>query len=313
MANRSPRGRLTKRRSWAIPVGRTVQLENQMNVDSLPIPKLQNAVHPSHIRTISRIFGVLLLAQWFMPWLSAGRGGTLFSWDFMKLAGFTVIWSLLAGGALTAFGFIKPGTLKQGVMVAVGAGIGVLGIFSVAAGFSPFPFSYTFPILGLTTLAFGLLQWIRHGHSQLNWIIVITGASMMLIGLLIPVGGLLGRGAEMPLIAIFKAFSGGGFILGKIFFFLFGLVYIGLIALAVLFAILPQQNAEESWIKLLFNAVVVYLPVSYLVVGLLFFSGGMPAFGFHMAVLCGSYMWLTLSCGTSLYEAVQDGSLKTWF
>jgi|GEM_PF-2810148 len=284
-----------------------------MNVDSLPVPKLYNAVHPSHIRTISRVIGVALLFQWFLPWMSVPRAGMMFSWDFMKLAGFTVIWSLLAGGALTAFGFIKPGTLKRGLMISVGAGIGVLGIISVGAGFSPFPFSYAFPILGLTTLAFGLLQWIRHGHSQTIWIMVISGASLMLLGLLIPVGGFAGFGSEMPLIAIFKAFSGGGFILGKIFFFLFGLVYIGIIALAVLFAILPQANAEEGWLKLLFVAVVVYLPLAYLIIGLFMFSGGMAVFGFHMAILCGGYMWLTLSCGTNVYEAIQDGSFKTWF
>ncbi|TNF31051.1 MAG: hypothetical protein EP329_12930 [Deltaproteobacteria bacterium] len=283
-----------------------------MNVDSLPVPKLYNAIHPSHIRTVSRVIGVLLLFQWFLPWLSFGRG-VAFSWDFMNVAGFTVIWSLLAGGGLTAFGFLKPGTVKRGVMVTVAAGIGLLGLFSVGAGFSPFPFSYFFPIIGLTTLAFGLLQWIRHGHSQLNWILVIVGGSLMLLGLLIPVGGAIGFGSTMPLVAIFKAFSGGGFILGKIFFFIFGLAYIGLIALAVLFAILPQANAEEGWLKLLFVATVVYLPISFLVIGLFYFAGGMAVFGFHMAVLTGGYMWLTLSCGTNIYEAVQDGSLKTWF
>jgi len=283
-----------------------------MNIDALPIPKLQNAMGDHHIRTVSKILGVALVAQWVLPWLSFG-GGLAWSWDVMKLAGFMIIWSLLGGGALAAFGFLKPGTLKKGVMVASAAAIGVLGILSVGSGFSMFPFSYAFPYLGLTTLAFGLLLWMRQGHSQFVWIAVIAGAGLMTLGLLIPVGGLGLGGADMPLIAIFKAFSGQGFILGKIFFFLFGLVYIALIAGTVMFVILPQANAQGAWLNLLFNASIIFLPVSFLLIGLFLFTGGSPIYGVHMAVLTGGYTWLTLSFGVSVFDAVRDGSIKTWF
>lgn len=284
-----------------------------MNIDALPVPKLQNAMDPVHIRTVSKILGVALVAQWVLPWMKMGPA-TLMSWDLMKLAGFMAIWPLLAGGALLAFGFVKPGVIKRGVMVAAGAGIGVLGIFSVATGFSIFPFTYTFGFLGIATLAFGLLMWIRQGHSQLTWIVTIVGASMMLLGLLIPVGGMMGMGSEMPLIALFKVFSGGaGIILGSIFFFLFGLVYIAIIAGTVMFVILPQAAATEGWIKLLFNALMVFFPVAFIVTFLFAFTDGLPLYGLHMAVLTGAYLWLTVSCGMSVFEAVKDGSIKSWF
>ncbi|MCA9518215.1 MAG: hypothetical protein KC635_24930 [Myxococcales bacterium] len=283
-----------------------------MNVDALPIPKLYSpaAMNPWNIKGLSKFFGIALLAVWIVPWLKV-PGGIVWPWTYFKLGAFEAIWSLLAGGALVAVGFVKPGTLKLGHMIVGGAGIGFLGIVSITTGVN-MPLGYTFPLLGLLTVSISLFLWARGGHTQILWIATIVGLVFMLLGLLIPVP-LFGVGpSDLPLLSIFKVFSAGAFILGAIFYLIFGLLYLGIMAAAVMFVVLPQKAADMGWVRLIGVVSFLYLPALYLIVGLFFFNG-FPLLGLHKIVELVVYGWLLTVGAVSIYDAQRDGTLKSWF
>lgn len=280
-----------------------------MNVDALPIPPLDSpaAMNPWNIRGLGKLFGIALLATWIVPWLK--MGGLVWPWTYMKIGAFEAVWALLAGGGLLAIGFVPSGTLKLGHMVLGGAAIGLLGLISVTTGIN-LPLGYTFSLFGLIGLTIATFLWARYGHSQILWIAVITALAFMLLGLLIPVG--FGPASEMPLISIFTVFSGPGFIVGKIFFLLFGLAYLGLMAAAVAFVVLPQQSAELGWLRIVGVAAFIYLPATYLIAGLFLFSG-FPLLALHKIVEIVAYGWLVVMGTLSVIDAQRRGTLQAWF
>ncbi len=272
-------------------------------ISKLPAIQLDKAMHASHARTICKIMGVALLVQWFIP---LGNGAWM--WDAM---GFATIWALLGGIALTAAGFVQHEKLTPGVLVLLALGVGGIGLLSMGVGFASgmpgLPSLGFFGIFGMVAVIFGLMLWSRDGGSDIAYWIVVGGVGSMALSLLIPQGG------EMPLIAMFKILGQDGMnIISRIFFFLFALLYIGVVVLTVLFVVLKRASVTAKTLNTIATITFAYLTLAPLVLGvfLMFSAGFLLLLMFHMSVILVAYVWLTLYGGTLVFDAAKNGGVK---
>jgi len=276
-----------------------------MNVDHLPVPKLEKALDMSHLRTVCKVLGVALVAQFFIPW-----GGGIY-----LVVNFASIWSLITGIALAIFGFVPFDGLPRGIYLSVLAGTAFIGVVSLMTvpQFMLFGFPFLiFGMLGLTALAFGLLRWARQGHDTLSAGIVWGGVVCVGLSLLIPVGG------QVPLIGMFQALAGeGANVAWGIFYFIFALAYIGIAVATVIFVLLPGAKAGPSMVRLIGVGIFPFVLVTALLLGLLFtftpHVKGMLLLSLHAAIILLSYMFLLVYAGNLLLTAVREGRLPRLF
>lgn len=269
-----------------------------MNIDALPIPKPYLAIHAKHWRTICRVVGIALAAQFFLSW---GKGGW-FVFDFVSM------WSLIGGAGLTTLGFVTIPQLKRNHIIAIMGGVGFIGLTSaLTAGGLPIPPMTTFGTLGMAAAVFALWRWQRNGYSQLVLFTLFGAIGSMALALLIPVMG------ELPLIFVFKVFGADGLnIVARIFLFLIAAGFIALAVFTVLFIALKKEDAEERWIHLFGAAWYVFIPVQYLLFGLVAGGGGLLAF-LHITVMSLSYIFLIAYAGFLLLDAKEEGGLGSFF
>lgn len=278
-----------------------------MKPPALPLPELTGFRNAEKLRLMSKILGIALLVQWFVPWF-----GWIFSWDMMVGAGtFSMLWALLAGAGLTALGFIPAQILKDGLLTVIAAGIGLMGVFSLTgmAGAGPgvVPFLGFFGLMGLVVAGYGLFLWMERGASALTMGLVIGGLSSMAIFLLVPIGGV------MPLVFMFKVLGVSGInIIWRIFVLLLFLAYIGLGVLTVMFVVLKRADAAPEWVRLLAWLLMGFPVLAAVLLGIMgMFSSGWSLLAMlHMVVIIGAYLFLLLTAGYMVTEAALDGKLK---
>ncbi|MCC6622687.1 MAG: hypothetical protein IT385_15600 [Deltaproteobacteria bacterium] len=284
---------------------------------ALPLPKIQGGLDAQNAKTFCRVFGIALVAQWFLPW-----GGSAWSWSMFG----ATLWPLLAGAALTALSFINSPSLKLGHYVYAAAGAGVVGIlysFASAGAISGlagagaanpdtlkavYSFiltsSWPFNAMGLVGIAAACIAsfyWLRNGYSQFVFIMMIVSLSGFVLGLLIPYGG------ELPLIMIFKALSGP--IVPGIFFMVLSLGYLAIIVNWVLQVFLKKENADPEQVERHALVLFFYPFVASILVGFLTFFSGFPN-ALHAVVVNGSFLWLAIWGVSVIVELKNNDGLK---
>jgi len=264
------------------------------------------------LQTLYKALGIALVVQWFVPWVSFGLG-TAFSWDLTAgSTAFAMIWALLGGGGLIALGFLPAQNLSAGRRKLIAAGIGLLGVFSMA-GFASIvppglPFFEFFGWVGAVVVALALLLWTRRGYSNLAWVLTVAGLGAIALWLLVPVDG------KMPLIWMFQVFGAPGInIVWRIFYFLFSLVFIGLAVLTLLAVVLKKEQADAGWVRLLAWAWAAIIPVIVLVLGVvgIFTSAWVLVASLHILVMVVTYLALTLLAGSMVLDEGLDGTFSS--
>lgn len=276
----------------------------------LSAPDPQPFLDTELLQTLNKALGIALVAQWFVPWM-----GSIFSWDLLSGApAFAMVWSLLGGAGLITLGFLPGDKLSENLRTVIAAGIGVIGLVSVAtlAGGTPpgVPFFGFFAWFGILTAAFALFLWTRRGFTKLAWILLVSGLGAMVFWLLVPIEG------TMPLVFLFKVFGASGInIVWRIFMFLLMLGFLGLGALAFLFVWLRKDQADAGWVRLLAWALLLYVPAAVLVLGVMgiFTSAWLFIASLHVAVLCVTYLVTTFLAGSIVVDHALDGTIQDLF
>jgi len=258
------------------------------------VPKLHGFFEPEQARTYALVFGIALLAQWFIPW-----SGPIWSWDLFG----STLWPLLTGLGFVVLSFV-PGLadqIKPNLFFLIVAGAGTVGaLWSFATAGGPFFWGWGFGTLGLATLCASLFLWARNGYQSLYWTLLLSGLIALVLGLLIPLGG------GLPLIRIFTSI-GDGFphIVARIFGTLFALAFLALIVLLVINVFLKKENADreqvERFASLIFVASLA-LPLVYGLISFTFFATML-----HMVVVGGIFTWLLIWGAVCLFEAKNKG------
>lgn len=259
------------------------------------LPRLHAFHEPGQSTTYLRVFGLVLLIQWFIPYVVSGPY-TMWSWDaFGK-----TVWSLLAGLGFTLIGFLPA--LSEMVnerlrfIIAFGAGIvGVLWSFA-----SPGFYQLTgFGALGLIALTVGLFLWARNGFSGLARSLTMSGALSLVLGLLLPLNG------QMPLAALFNFGPGFWGVTSSLFYLILTLAFIAVLVLIVMNVILPGEKAKPAEVEQYGNLVFTLALLATLIPSLL--MGPMMSFGLHQFVIFASFTWLSIWGAICYLEAQARG------
>ncbi len=258
------------------------------------VPKLQRFFEPEQARTFMMVFGIALLAQWFIPW-----SGPAWSWDMFG----ATLWPLIAGIGFVVLTFV-PGlaqNLPPNLLFVIVAGVGAVGTFwSFATAGGPFFWGWGFGTIGVATTCAGCFLWARNGYQQLYWTLVLSGLIALVLGLLIPMGG------GLPLVRIFTSI-GDPFphIVARIFGTIFALGYIFLIVLVVMNVFLKKEEADQEQVArhgtLMFVAALA-LPLVYGLIGFTIFATML-----HFVLVGGIFMWLLIWGMVCVFEAKARG------
>lgn len=258
------------------------------------LPKLHRFFEPEQARTFMLVFGIALLAQWFIPW-----SGPIWSWDMFG----STLWPLLTGIGFVVLSFV-PGlaaNLNSNLLFLIVAGAGAIGTFwSFATAGGPFFWGWGFGTIGVAVTCTGLFLWARNGYQQLYWTLLLSGLIAIVLGLLIPMGG------GLPLIRIFTSIGDPApHIVARIFGTLFALGYIFLIVLLVMNVFLKKEQADKTQVErfgaLMFVAALA-LPVVYGLISFVFLATML-----HFVLVGGIFMWLFIWGMVCVFEAKAKG------
>jgi hypothetical protein len=259
------------------------------------VPKMHGFFEVEQAKTFMLIFGIALLAQFFLPWTGPG-------W-FNFSAG--TIWPLIVGAGFVTLSFV-PGLadkLKPNLLFLIVAGSGALGVLwsFAAGGTGQFFWLGGFGLIGLATAISGLFLWARNGYQQLYWTLLLSGLIGLVLGLLIPFGG------GVPLVLIFTQIGIGGAlgVIAGIIGLVLCLGFIFLLVLLVMNVFLKKEAAEQEQVER-FGSVLF---VAALVVPLVYSIVLLPALSsmVHVLIMVGIFMWLAIWGMVCFFEARARG------
>lgn len=264
------------------------------------VPKLHSFFEIEQAKTFMKIFGIALVAQFFLP--HSGPGWFSFS--------FGMLWPLIVGVGFLVLAFV-PGLADQlhpKLLYLIAAGSATLGIlFSFAGGAgSQFFWIGGFGALGLVSTCSGLFLWARNGYQQLYWTLVLSGLISLTLALLVPFAG------GLPLIMIFAQITTGfGGFLG-VMLLLAGIIgcvlclgFIFLLVLLVMNVLLKKEEADQDQLERFGAALFIFglvIPFVYALLSLALFATFL-----HVLVIVGIFMWLAIWGTVCFFEAQAKG------